>query len=219
MTNEIKKLEGITLAEGIISGSISIVTAEMKLTVKDVFDKPLIRSVFKTNGEIGFTLIETMVKRFAESFGFSSKLSPNQIETLTVDILEAFNYETIEDVIIFLKMCRSGKFGVTGKGLDSNLVLGDWFPKYMELKASAREGNYEKEKSKQYSRETSWEDVCITYEKVQELNKLKEVKTFIKKITETMDRQMLEDTIIDWENDEKKKPYIDYLKRKRKEIN
>ena len=86
------------------------------------------------------------------------------------------------------------------------------------MKAETRERNYTASKSKSYTRETTWEDVCATYEKLQEVNKLKEVKNYIEKITENMDRQMLEDTIIDWEKDEKKKPYIDYLKRKRKEI-
>jgi len=33
-----------------------------------------------------------------------------------------------------------------------------------------------------------------------------------------MDRQLLEDTIIDWEKDQVKKPFLDILKRKRKTI-
>ena len=135
MSKEIQKLEGLNLAEGLISGKVSIARAELKLVVADVLNKPLMRAVFKNEPDTGYNLVELLTRRFADSFGFSSKLSPNQIETLTIDILEAFNYETIEDIIIFLKMCRSGKFGVTGKGLDSNLILGDWFPKYMELES------------------------------------------------------------------------------------
>ena len=72
--------------------------------------KALIKSVFKGDaGQIGFSVVNVLVTRFIDSFGFSTKLNPTQIETLTVDILENFQYETLEDIKDFeiLKKTRA----------------------------------------------------------------------------------------------------------------
>ncbi|TYP71509.1 hypothetical protein [Aquimarina intermedia] len=214
-----KENTGIDLVEKIMSKQISIPKMEMSLTMQDVFEKPLIRSVFKgENSQLGFTFINGMVKRFTDSFGFSSKLSPSQIEMLTVDTLEKCAYESLEDVILFFKMARSGSFGTTTRGLDSNLIFGTWFPKYLELKADYREQSYQNEKSKLNSISVTYEDVQITYKKNTEKKKLEKIKRHIDGITKNMDRQMLEDTITDWQKDPIKKPYVRLLKAKRKSI-
>ena len=66
---------------------------------------------------------------------------------LTIDTLEHFSYESLEDIILFFKMARTGAFGSTKKGVDSNLIYGEWFPAYLEKKAQIRETNYTTEKS------------------------------------------------------------------------
>ena len=191
----------------------------MGVTMEIAITKPTIRSVFKgESAMIGYTVCEILVQRFVDSFGFSTKLNSTQIETLTVDTLENFAYESLEDIILFFKMARSGKLGETSRGIDSNLVFGKWFPVYLEKKALLREGIYTKEKADINSNKTSIQDVKKTYEAYDKKHKERNVIAFIDKITKDMDRQMLEDYIIDWSRDEKKKPYLDLLKIKRKTI-
>ena len=191
----------------------------MDLTIQKTFDRSIIRSTFKNEaGQIGFSVVNVLVTRFIDSFGFSTKLNPTQIETLTVDILENFKYETLEDVIVFLKMARTGKFGSTGRGVDSNLILGDWFPKYLEQKAIIREQNYEKEKSS-LKNDVNDNAVELYYAKVrkQKAQKEKNEKIIdeIDEMVKLMDREDLEKTIEEWSKNPELQPYMDYLRRKR----
>jgi len=212
-----KQQKTLDLSKNIIDGSVSIAPVEMQLTIQQTFDKALIKSVFKgESGQIGFSVVNVLVTRFIDSFGFSTKLNPTQIETLTVDILENFQYETLEDIIIFLKMARTGKFGSTGRGVDSNLILGDWFPKYLDKKAEIREQNYQVKKTEFISNNSA---VDLYYKNIQKKKEQKKIFdnmiADIDKMVLNMDRTMLEETILDWSQKEEMKPYLDYLKRKR----
>jgi len=212
---------GMELVQGITSKKISLPKFELALTMEATLSKPLVRSVFKgDNSQIGFTFVNATVKRFVDSFGFSTKMSPAQVEMLTVDTLENFGYESVEDIILFFKLARTGKFGSTGRGVDSNLIFGDWFPKYMDLKAQLREIIYDKEKTGHSldQRGASYDDVMKRYKKDAKKSFTKIVSEHVEKITKNMDRQMLEDTIVDWEKDPKKKPYVKMLKAKRKVV-
>ncbi|MEA9414359.1 hypothetical protein [Flavobacterium sp. PL02] len=208
--------ETLNLSKSIISGNAQMALVEMNLSIDQTFSKPNIRTVFKNeNGTIGFSVVNVLVNRFINSFGFSTKLSNDQIEILTVDTLENFKYESLEDIIVFFKMARTGKFGSTKKGVDSNLIYGEWYPAYLELKADIREQNYTKEKNVLNSNKITLEDVKKTYSKHQQKNFEKRVTAFVEKITKNIDRQMLEDLITDWEKDPARKPYLNILKKKR----
>jgi hypothetical protein len=212
-----KQQKTLDLSKNIIAGTVSIAPVEMQLTIQQTFDKALIKSVFKGEaGQIGFSVVNVLVTRFIDSFGFSTKLNPTQIETLTVDILENFQYETLEDIIIFLKMARTGKFGSTGRGVDSNLILGDWFPKYLDKKAEIREQNYQVEKTEFINNNSA---VDLYYKNIQKKKEQKKIFdnmiSDIDKMVLNMDRTMLEETILDWSKKDEMKPYLDYLKRKR----
>ena len=192
----------------------------MDLTIIQTFDKAIIKSVFKGDaGQIGFSVVNVLVTRFIDSFGFSTKLNPTQIETLTVDILENFQYESLEDIIIFLKMARTGKFGSTGRGVDSNLILGDWFPKYLDQKAQIREENYQKNKT-QLLESTNAVEQYYANLRAKKAKEEKEQKTKdeIDEIVKNMDRQMLEDTIKDWENKPELIHHLAYIKTKRTQV-
>lgn len=192
---------------------------ERSLTIEKTFSKPTLRSVFKGDaGSILFSVANVLVTRFVDSFGFSNPLNDQQIEMITVDTLEAFNYESLEDMVLFFKMARSGKFGTTKRGLDSNLIFGEWFPMYLEQKSYLREQDYEKQKNQRKADPDSKNAVAITYARIAEKKRLKNIQAHVDQITKKMDRQMLEDTILDWEKDPKKAPYVGLLKKKRKDI-
>lgn len=191
----------------------------MNLTIADTFSKPILRSAFnKEFGKVGFSVVKVLVTRFINAFAFTTKLSEEQIEILTIDTLEHCSYETLHDVILFFKMCRSGKFGVAKKSVDSNLIFGEWFPKYLDLKSDARERIKSDEKTKHNSYEVSMDDVAKSYKKIRAQKRRRDAQNYINDITKNMDKQMLEDTITQWSKNEQLKPYLDMLKRKRKTI-
>jgi len=206
------------LAKGIISGDVSLAPIEMGLTISQTLNAPSIRTVFRGNEKIAFSTISVLVTRFIESFGFSTKMNPSQIETIAVDTFEKFSYESLEDIILFFKMARSGDFGTTKRGVDSNLIFGEWFTMYLERKSILREENHEKQKNDSSKTTTSYKDVEITYKKAHEKKFIERLEAHINAITKDFDRQMLEDLIVDWEKDSERKPYVKYLKVKRKQI-
>ena len=215
-----KQLATLDLAKNIVAGSVSVSVLEIGLTVDKNLDKPVIRGLFKNeNGQIGFAVVKVLVNRCIDSFGFSTKLSESQLEVLTVDTLEKFSYDSLEDIILFFKLARSGTFGTTKRGVDSNLIFGEWFPMYMEMKAEAREREYIKNKKTITESTLSIEEVKKSYEKIKPNNSFRDrVLIYIDKITEGINRLELEDLIQAWSEDEQKKPYLRELKAKRQTI-
>lgn len=193
----------------------------MGVTLKGTFESSTIRSVFKgDNGQIGYSVVNVLVKRFIDSFGFSTKMNDIQIETLTVDTLERFAYETLEDVILFFKMARNGVFGSTMRGVDSNLIYGDWYPKYLELKSIEREKIVAKEQLELDNNLLSIEDVKKAYNKQHNSPQQKHdrLKALIDENTKDFTRQQLEDLISDWEKDDTKQKFLYALIAKRRDI-
>lgn len=208
----------LSLSKKIIQGTAQIAQIEMGLTIADTLSKKTIRSEFKGNDGVAYSAVYTLVNRFINSFAFSTKISKDQIESLTIDTLEHFAYESMEDIILFFKMSRTGKLGTAKRGIDASIIFGEWFPKYLELKATEREQLRTEEKKSHINNETSIADVQKTYAKARDKTKLQKVKDYIEKITSDMDRQLLEDTIIEWEKCPKRKPYLRHLKAKRRTI-
>lgn len=191
---------------------------EMGLSIPQTLSKPTIRTVFKGHDQIAYSVVNILVNRFMDSFGFSTKLSGAQLETLTVDTLENFAYESLEDIILFFKMARTGKFGSTKKGVDSNLIYGEWYPAYLELKADERERQHQKEKSEMAKGLITAEDVHKAYQQAAQRTMPQRVAAYVDRITKGITRDQLEEMITEWGNDQQKKSYLDILKRKRLEI-
>lgn len=212
-----KQQETLDLAKAIITKNINLGFYELQLSIDKTIDKPIIKSTFKNeNSQIGFTIVSLLVNRFIDSFGFSTKLYESQIELLTVDTLEKFSYDSLEDIVLFFKLARSGTFGTTKRGVDSNLIFGEWFPMYMEMKAEAREREYIKNKKTITESTISIEDVKKSYEKIKPAETFRDrVLNYIDKITEGINRLELEDLIQAWSEDEQKKEYLRELKAKR----
>lgn len=216
-----KQLKTLDLSKNIISGTASLAFIEMGVSIKNTFDSSSLRSTFKgENGQIGFSVVKILVDRFINSFGFATKMTDIQIEVLTVDTLEKFSFETLEDIILFFKMARNGDFGSTMRGVDSNLIFGEWFPKYLEIKSIEREKIVAKEQFELNNNLLSIEDVKNAYNKAENTPQKKHdrLKELIDENTKGFTRQQLEDLIAEWEKDESKAPFLYALRRKRLDI-
>lgn len=216
-----RQLKTLDLSKNIISGTASLAILEMNLSLRNTFENSNIRSVFKgENGQIGFSVVNILVKRFMESFGFATKMNETQLEVLTVDTLEKFSYESLEDIILFFKMARTGQFGSTMRGVDSNLIFGEWYPMYLELKATEREKIYQNQKIDYNKDKLTTDDVLKAYAARQNTPQQihdKQVR-WIDEFTKDFNREQLENSISLWEKDESKKPYLRLLIMKRRDI-
>lgn len=213
-----KCLPTIELAKNILEGKANVSMIEMEVKIETNISKPNIRFVFKgESGQIGFSVVRVLVSRFMESFGFATKMSDVQLDTLTVDTLENMQNESLEDIVLFFKLARTGKFGATMRGVDSNLIYGDWFQKYLELKAEAREKAYSKEKESFKDDRLNYDDIKRAYAKLQaqENTFVDKVIAYVEKITDGINRDQLENLIEEWMNDPQKKPYVYHLNKKR----
>lgn len=215
--SQAKSVKTLDLAKEILSDASGLSVLEMSLSMKETIESPNIKSVFKgENATYAYGVARILVGRFMDSFGFSTKLSDSQIDTITVDTLENFSYDTLEDMIIFFKMARQGKLGAISRGVDSNLIFSTLFPVYLDKKAEIREQFYQKEKVSQKVEPLSIEDIRKAYDKIQIKESFRDkVIKYVDTITKGITRQELEFIIDEWTNDETKKPYIDVLKLKR----
>lgn len=209
-------VETLDLSRSILADNSQLAVIELNLSINQVLEYPNVRSVFKGEASIiGFSVVRVLTQRFLSSFGFSTKLEDSQLDVLTFDILENFENESLQDIILFFKLARSGKLGVTKKGVDSNLIIGEWFPKYLEFKSEERERQYNKKKSEEFNELMSVYDVKKAYAKLTGDTFREKVLRYIDKITEGINREQLEVLITEWSYDEKKKPYLRDLKAKR----
>jgi hypothetical protein len=214
-----KQHNTIILSKAIISGTAKLAPLEMNITFEQTLDEPTTKKVFSgENAVIGFGVVKVLVNRFIDSFGFSTKLSETQLEILAIDTIENFKYESLQDVILFFKMARSGKLGTTKRGVDSNLIFGEWFPMYLELKSQKREEEYQKNKSNRLKSTLTIENVVENHKKLIEKPFYVKVSEWVDKITDGITREKLEEIIQEWENDPEKKKHIQLIKKKRRTI-
>jgi hypothetical protein len=116
-----------------------------------------------------------------------------------------------------LKQVRQGIIG-DGKDykLDGQNVLAKWFPEYLDKKyiEVERQNKKTNESLKDENNAVEIYYAKIRKQKEDQERKIK-AENYIDEMAKSMDRAMLEQTILEWSQKEKMKPYLDYLKRKR----
>jgi len=204
------------------NNEVGLLVFEKNLSLSHAIDGTKLKKLEKTVGEIGtITAICYLLNRFNANFNVGKSLSQTQSALLAADIVNKYPYETIEDVVLMLKQVRQGVLG-DGKDykLDGQNVLAKWFPEYLDKKYIEFE-RIKKEEAKNVSNELDGKNHPVFQfyakrraEKVR-IEKEEKMKLEIDEMVNNMDRQILEDTIVDWENKPEMKPFLDYLRRKR----
>lgn len=117
-------------------------------------------------------------------------LTPMAIELMAEDLIDAYKYDSMEDIAEALKKGRQGRYGkIYGKL--NGLVMAEWMNKHLEEKAIARENLL----SQQKANSPSIEDIREVYiKKIEEaedpdpltqkklVNKLEQADRLIKKM-------------------------------------
>jgi hypothetical protein len=204
------------------NNEVGLIVFEKNLSLPNAIDGTKLKKLEKSVGEIAtITAICYLLNRFNANFNVGKSLTQQQSALLASDIVEKYPYETIEDVVLMLKQVRQGIIG-DGKDykVDGQNVLAKWFPEYLEKKYI----EFERQKKKESAITESENDIRSNavhqfYEKrkAEKARKEKEVQVILEidEMVQNMDRQMLEDTIADWERKTEMQPFLDYLRKKR----
>lgn len=199
---------------------VELMMLEKQMDLPKAIDGTRLNKLERELGDITMVKIVTyLLMRFSEGFNVKNKLTPEQAAQTAIDIIEKYPYETIEDILLLLKQVRQGLIG-DGKDykLDGQNILNKWFPEYLDKKYIEVE---RQQKQTQYNNSNDDEPhpVTVFYEKRRKEKLQKEKDDLMKKeideMLKNMDRQMLEDTIVDWERKEELKQWVGYLKSKR----
>jgi len=204
---------------------VGLIVFEKNLKLSQAIDGTKIKKLEKEIGEINtITAICYLLTRFNSNFNVGKSLSQTQAALLASDIVEKYPYETIEDVVLMLKQVRQGIIG-DGKDykLDGQNVLAKWFPEYLEKKYTEFERLKKQENDISDSEKNLQNNAVQQFYEKRRIQKLKQeqnqkVRSEIDEMVTKMDRQMLEDTISDWEKKPEMQPFMDYLRRKRLEV-
>lgn len=120
-------------------------------------------------GYISFLLI-----RAQDFLNVKSKMNNEQVLILSYDVLESFKGDTIEDIVLMLKMARKGFFDKTYHKIDSETLFNNWIPGYREFKYSNLEQMKKKEKPETNRVNSIGLDIWKELKKTVEENKTEE---------------------------------------------
>lgn len=83
--------------------------------------------------------VRTAILNTARSFKYSESMTPMQAYVLADDLLDKMKYESLEDVLLMLKMGRRGELGSNKGRFDSDVLFTMFLPAYNEIKAAQYE--------------------------------------------------------------------------------
>jgi hypothetical protein len=197
---------------------VRLLVFEKHLSLKKAIEGTHLRKLEKSIGEINtITAIAYLINRFNANFNVGKSITQQQSALIASDITEKYPFETIEDVVLMLKQARQGVIG-DGKDfkLDGQNILAKWFPEYLDKKYAEVERLHKIPVATEKMENNA---VLQFYAKRRKelARKAAEEKMHneIDAMVKNMDRQMLEDTIYDWQMKPKLKPYLNYLKNQR----
>jgi hypothetical protein len=202
---------------------VGLLSIEKSMTMQTAVDGIKLGKLERCIGDASaLTVICYLLNRFNGNFNVGKSISPNQSAIIASDIVEKYPYETLEDIVLMLKMVRQGSIG-DGKDykVDGQNILAKWMPEYLDKKYQEVERINSQAKAELNSTETG-NAVEQYYAKIrrqkQEKNQMEAARQNIDEMVRSMDRQMLEDTITDWSKKPEMTPCMDYLKQQRRKV-
>lgn len=122
--------------------------------------------------------IQMSILKCSESLGVA--MSPDQVTTLSEDILEVYKYESVEDITLCLKRARQGYYmDVNNYGKINMLVFKQWMAIHLDMKYQAKEKQIEsqkavKEADQEFDRERFYSEGMKLQEKLKAIREMKD---------------------------------------------
>lgn len=81
-------------------------------------------------------IVRTAILNCASQFKYSENMTPMQAYVLAEDLLDKMKYDSLEDILLLLKMGRRGELGSNKGRLDADVLFNLFLPAYNEAKAA-----------------------------------------------------------------------------------
>lgn len=148
--------------------SYEIGSFEGGLTVSKALGGTMLSNVLKQVGKPNLIKsLSYIILRASKNFNLKNNLTEDQAITIAFDFMDKYKFENIEDVVLMFKLARQGMLGGKVWRIDSEVILGEWMPAYLELKA------IEREKVKTQNKEEFLKlDQSVSEKSREELNKM-----------------------------------------------
>ena len=115
-------------------------------------------------------ILQIAILNTARSFKYSESMTPMQAYVLADDLLDKMKYESLEDILLMLKMGRRGELGSNKGRFDSDVLFTLFLPAYNEIKTEQWE---EKKRVEKLEREKKEQE---------EYSETKSVPEFVQKL-------------------------------------
>lgn len=133
--------------------AIEFVLQEKALSIASAINGTPINLLEKIDFKKTVTYLIFLLKRINDLINVKHKLNDLQIATLASDLMDFCQNETLEDIVVMLKMARKGQLGEKIYKLDSLTIFQEWIPFYLDLKYEEKERVLEREKSEREKEE------------------------------------------------------------------
>lgn len=129
--------------ENINQRSMLILEKESSLVLSETLECKKIQSILNVEKSISkndlIAVVRTSILNTARSFKYSENMTPMQAYVLADDLIDKMKYETLEDILLMLKMGRRGELGSNKGRFDSEIVFNLFVPAYLDIKAAQYE--------------------------------------------------------------------------------
>ena len=115
-----------------------ILEKESSLVLSETLECTKIQSLLKSDAIQKKELLEavrTAILNTARSFKYSENMTKMQAYVLADDLLDKMKYESLEDILLMLKMGRRGELGSNKGRFDSDVLFTLFLPAYNEIKS------------------------------------------------------------------------------------
>lgn len=153
--------------------------------------KPIVHQLQVNAKEVNDKVMKMITKAGMQ---VGTDLTPMAIELMAEDLIDAFKYDSLEDIAEALKKGRQGRYGkVYGKM--NGIVLAEWMGKHLEEKAIAREtchkqnssnSTQEREFNKEFKRRMSEIEQKEDEERIKQI--ISEADRIINSVTEKREK-------------------------------
>ncbi len=127
--------------------NLELTILEKNMSVSSAFDGTQIHQLSKKMEERDLVkAISFLILRTCELFNIKGNVSESQSVIIALDLIDKYKYETFEDFVLMFKYARQGYFGDVFR-IDGNVIMGNWMPKYLEMKSQERENRIGSKKS------------------------------------------------------------------------
>lgn len=171
--------------------------AQSEVTLVATVDAPKIQSVLikkELEKKSLLLIVRTAILNTATQFKYSENMTPMQAYVLAEDLLEKMKYDSLEDILLMLKMARRGELGSNKGRLDADVLFNLFLPAYNEKKAEQWEEIHRLAKIQRQKKEATIDTEAAAYNHqrlTDMINYMKSERTKNQKAQSTVDYHAL----------------------------